>query len=54
MWLLLTLLFDIPISGIDCVITKAQSGIGDGSDNGDGKVLLIYPAMTYQEIIRAN
>ena len=34
-------LFDIPISGVDWVITKVQSGIGDGNDNGDngdGKV----------------
>jgi hypothetical protein len=38
MRLLLTLLFDIPISGVDWVITKVQSGIGDGNDNDDGKV----------------
>ena len=38
MRLLLTLLFDIPISGVDWVITKVQSGIGDGNDNGDGLV----------------
>jgi hypothetical protein len=38
MRLLPTLLFDIPISGVGWVITKVQCGIGDGDDNGDGKV----------------
>ena len=48
MRLLLTLLFDIPISGVDWVITKVQSGIGDGNDNGDGpvKVFLCSPTPT--------
>ena len=48
MQLLLTLLFDIPISGVDWVIIKVQSGIGDGNDNGDGpvKVFLCSPTPT--------
>ena len=42
MRLLLTLLFDIPISGVDWVITKVQSGIGDGNDNGDGNPVEVF------------
>jgi hypothetical protein len=38
MRLLPTLLFDIPFSGVNWVITKVQNGIGDGNDSGDGKV----------------
>ena len=38
MRLLLTLLFDIPISGVNWVITKVQSDIGDENDYGDKKV----------------
>ena len=51
-------LFDIPISGVDWVITKVQSGIGDGNDNGDGKIEVFlcsplpinYPSLSHDDL----
>ena len=60
MRLLLTLLFDIPISGVDWVITKVQNGIGDGNDSGDGKVEVFlcspplpinYPSLSRDDLV---
>ncbi|EXX72532.1 hypothetical protein RirG_068470 [Rhizophagus irregularis DAOM 197198w] len=41
-------MYCIVSTGVDWVITKVQSGIGDGNDNGDGnpvKVFLCLPPL---------